>query len=164
MSFFRPFICSSEEVQPRITRLLQVEAKKYTFPQDLANRISYFFFSEPREHNHDEAVPPLILKHLGIISDSFANVTSRQWDITSLSKVMEDLFESLHSNVVLNPADPKHAGKTVKSQLQTFMRWAVSYGHPGPSIVQTMQILGRDITIERLGDAVASLEHPNEKK
>lgn len=77
---------------------------------------------------------------------------------------MEDLFEFLQSNVVPDPADSTHTGKTVKSQLQTFMRWAVSYGHPGPSIVQTMQILGRDITVERLADAVASHENHNEKK
>lgn len=154
----RPLICPSEELQPRVSMLLKIEANKYTFPKEFSDRISYFFFSESRKQDDRLPFHPLILEHLEKINDSFTEVSRGHWEIPRLTQAMGDLHEFLGSSQKIDAADPKGTARTIRSQLQTFMRWAVSYGHPGPSIVQTMQILGRDVTVGRLAEATALLK------
>ena len=47
--------------------------------------------------------------------------------------------------------------KTSFAQVQSFLRWAVSYGHSGPGMAHTMVILGRTVTLERIKCAIEML-------
>ena len=140
--------------------LLQLEAKKYAFPRDFLNHISYFFFSETRKKDYQRPFNSLVLDHLREINDCFNNIPPEQWSISSLNQVIEALNEILSNCREADSAESNDMGKAIKSQLQAFLRWSVSYGHPGPTIAQTMEILGRDVTIGRLRDAIVSLKNP----
>ncbi|KAL4923486.1 glutamate--tRNA ligase MSE1 [Aspergillus undulatus] len=53
-----------------------------------------------------------------------------------------------------DPARARRAAdKEFKKQLYHYLRWALSAGAPGPSIPETMGILGRDVTLLRLDEA-----------
>ena len=143
--------------------LLQLEGRKYTFPQEFFDRISYFFFSESRSQDEPPSFHPLILEHVGNIYDSISSASRGPWDIPSLSRNVEGLYEIFSDNKLTDLAESNDMGRAIRSQLQSFLRWAVSYGHAGPTIVPTMQILGREVTLGRLRDAIALLEKPNQE-
>ena len=49
-------------------------------------------------------------------------------------------------------------GNSTLSSLQHFLRWALSGGRPGPRLISTMAILGREVSLRRIEDAATSLE------
>ena len=150
-------ICSVEELRPRITTLLRLEIKQYTFPRDFFDRISYFFFPQSRVKTDELQIHPLIIGHLDEIKDSFSRISSDHWNALCLAQAIEQLTEILSQRKDVDSAATNGLKRTPKAHLQSFLRWAVSYGHPGPTIAQTMEILGRGVTLERLEDAAASL-------
>ena len=86
-------ICPIPELRPRITALLQLEARKYTFSLDFFDRISYFFFAELRDEDYQQHVHRLVFEHLKEIKDCLANVSDEHWNIASLNKAIEELNE-----------------------------------------------------------------------
>ena len=141
---------------------MHLEARKYTFPQEFFDRNSYFFYPESRQENYQH-IHWLVLEHLSEIKDTFTHIPSEDWNLVSLDQKLAELNGLLGKVGRAESAEHNELRKTIKSQLQTFLRWAVSYGRSGPTITQTMEMLGRDVTLKRLQDAVASLEKPMHK-
>lgn len=48
--------------------------------------------------------------------------------------------------------------KASRSSVQHFLRWALTGGRPGPTLMLTMSILGRDVSLKRIEDAATALE------
>ena len=46
--------------------------------------------------------------------------------------------------------------KEINKAVNRYLRWAVAGGSPGPGIAETMVLLGRDVTLQRLREAAAS--------
>lgn len=47
--------------------------------------------------------------------------------------------------------------KASRASVQHFLRWALTGGRPGPTLMLTMTILGRDVSLKRIEDAAAAL-------
>lgn len=45
--------------------------------------------------------------------------------------------------------------KEVNKAVNQYLRWAVAGGNSGPDIAETMLLLGRDVTLQRLEDAAS---------
>lgn len=48
--------------------------------------------------------------------------------------------------------------KASRASVQHFLRWALTGGRPGPTLVLTMSILGRDVSLKRIEDAATALK------
>ena len=71
-----------------------------------------------------------------------------------MGELSENLLAKYGNKSILDFDD---LAKTSRNALQNFMRWALVGGRPGPTIVVTMVLLGRDISLRRIEDAAALL-------
>ena len=52
--------------------------------------------------------------------------------------------------------------KKVNKALHQYLRWAIAGGRSGPSIPETMVLLGRDVTLRRLKEATSQRDLPED--
>ncbi len=88
------------------------------------------------------------------IEGVFSAVTYEEWKETNLKQASENLVELLRANwEMIKSKDPATDCRTV---LNRFLRWALTGGRPGLTVISTMALLGRDEAIRRIEDAAAS--------
>jgi len=94
------------------------------------------------------------------MKEHFIDVPLEEWDETHLKEAFEKLAEHLSAkrdrdyqldtrfNRDTDPA------KAFRVSFQHFLRWALM-GRPGPALMSTMALLGRDVSLHRIEEAVA---------
>lgn len=146
-----------------IKTLLQHSAARYTTPGEFFNQHIYFFRPVVRASYDLETDP----SGLSVISDQFDAVNDR------ISQVSVDSWTESHLRTEINEimldiaahkidhfdqeADKLHL-KRVGKGVNNYLRWAITGGLSGPGMPITMELLGRDITLERLEEAKAELK------
>ena len=146
-------------VKHRVERLLPRGASNYTTPQKFFNDHIQFFRPVHR--------PPLDSKTdtwvLGLTSDNLDAVNLQISQVSSAEKwtehVIKDVIDKLSTDIINAklPGSGLAGLKEVRSAVNAYLRWAVTGGCPGPGIPLTMEILGREFTIQRLKEAI--VEH-----
>lgn len=95
---------------------------------------------------------------LRAINKAFIGVPPEQWDEThlkqALSRFREGLSARLNHDYAQDFDDPVRAFIIAE---QKFLRWALMGARPGPTLLATMILLGRDASLYRIEDAVASI-------
>jgi len=149
--------CSDSELRDRIAAVLRLDAANYTTAREFFERNSNFFFSEPRQEYKRHADDRVIRKNLSVINKAFVDVPSEQWDEAHLKQAFHELVEDL-SNKLDNDYAPDFDDPTkgFRIPLQRFLRWALVGGRPGVTLMATMVLLGRDVSLQRIEDAVAA--------
>ena len=90
--------------------------------------------------------PDVLLSSLGVAAATLAFIPESHWDART---IREDMMQ-----IQLDQADVStKPQKKQMSQFHHYLRWALLGGAPGPSIPQTMEILGREVCIGRLQSA-----------
>lgn len=92
------------------------------------------------------------------ITDRFRKVLPEQWGEPSLREALENVVNSLSMQCSQDLNQIPDLAKVAKVSVQHFLRWALTGGRPGPTLILTMSILGRDASLERIEDAAAVLE------
>lgn len=93
-----------------------------------------------------------------MIIDQFQKVLPEEWDEQNLKEAFENMVVTLSTklgqdfNEIIDPA------KTSRDSVQHFLRWALTGGRSGPTLMLTMSILGRDVSLKRIEDAASVLE------
>lgn len=95
---------------------------------------------------------------LRAINKAFIGVPPEQWDEAHLKQASREFREGL-----LAKLDHDHGQefddfvKAFSIAEQKFLRWALMGARPGPTLLTTMALLGRDASLYRIEDAVASI-------
>ena len=151
-------ICPNSELKARVAAVLGVDAVNYTTPRKFVERNSYFFCNEPRDKWSTGSNDQQLKDAIRLLSSNFKAVTPEQWDEESLKHVFDRIADE-----TLVRGSPEEDLKTDRgnpglSSVQHFLRWALCGGRPGPRLISTMAILGREVSLQRIEDAASSLE------
>ena len=81
-----------------------------------------------------------------------------QWNEPNLKETLETIALILSKKWGHVSNERIDLAKASRASVQHFLRWALTGGRPGPNLMLTMDILGRDVSLKRIEDAVMALE------
>ena len=81
-----------------------------------------------------------------------------QWHEPNLREAFEDMVNTLSKKWGQSFNQNVDLAKASRASVQHFLRWALTGGRPGPTLMLTMSILGRDVSLKRIEDAATVLE------
>ena len=82
-----------------------------------------------------------------------------QWEESNLREAFEKLAQTISTKWCQDSEQTFDLAKASRASTQHFLRWALTGGRPGPSLVLTMSILGRDVCLKRIEDAAVALDN-----
>lgn len=151
-------IYPTSELKEHIAALLSVDAINYTTPSEFVERNSHFFFIGHREEYKRGPSNGILTENTAIITDRFQEILPGQWGESSLREAFENMADTLSMKLGQDSNQSAEAAKASRVSVQHFLRWALTGGRPGPTLMLTMSILGRDVSLKRIKDAAAVLE------
>ena len=86
----------------------------------------------------------------------FINVPPHNWGEPGLKQAFDQLIIKLTDQWIRSGSPNTNSTKDCRNAVQHFLRWALTGGRPGPVLMVTMSLLGRDVSLMRIEDAVAS--------
>lgn len=85
-----------------------------------------------------------------IIQEAFDSVDQHDFKAIDLKKPFESSVVAISKERYRDRAPSKDELKAVKNDVQHFLRWALAGGRPGPTLLMTMEILGKDVSLSRI--------------
>lgn len=143
--------------------MLEHSAARYTTPGEFFNQHIYFFRPVVRTSYDLETNPSglsVISDQFDTVNDRISQVSAESWTEshlrTEINKIIWDIeaHKIDHHDQEADNLDLKRVGKGIN----IYLRWAITGGLSGPGMPITMELLGRDIVLERLEEAKAELK------
>ena len=100
----------------------------------------------------------MLTENTGIMLDHFREILPAHWDEPSLREAFEKMADTLSTKWAQRFNQSVDLTKASRASVQYFLRWALTGGRPGPTLMLTMSILGRDVSLKRIEDAATVLE------
>ncbi|KAI9930394.1 hypothetical protein ASPWEDRAFT_26922 [Aspergillus wentii DTO 134E9] len=169
-------ILQNRSLTDYIAPLFRADAKSYTNAQEFVQRNSTFFTTtldrspytpvassstnnnkkdKPASPANDLPIPITALHTaaatLCLVPKAHWTIDTHRFNISSYDgsgSFIEDGAETLPDESTRVAHD-----KRFKKELYHYLRWALSGGAPGPGIPETLEILGRDLSVQRLQEA-----------
>jgi glutamyl-tRNA synthetase len=137
-----------------IASMLQAESLPYRSAEDFADLVSLFL--RPLEGQPSlELGDTAMLKDIKIAASTLCLVPDEQWT----KEVQRSNLLSLQMRRSMDAGKVLAEEKMWKKELYHYLRWALLGGAAGPSIPETMEILGRPTCVQRIQKA--ALESTN---
>ncbi|OJJ51213.1 hypothetical protein ASPZODRAFT_148537 [Penicilliopsis zonata CBS 506.65] len=146
-----------------VAPLIKADAKSYTNAEEFVARNSSFFTSTLNRAPYETSAEPSLVSALHTAAAALCLVPESHWDVEShrINISSYDGSSAVTSISNTSPApttdDPEKArvvaDKAFKKELYHYLRWALTGGAPGPGIPETMAILGRAESINRIQQA-----------
>ncbi|MCJ1259084.1 Glutamate--tRNA ligase mitochondrial [Lignoscripta atroalba] len=145
-----------------VAAVLRLDAKQYTSPEAFVSRNRFFFLplwetgsrfaqsEQTRDHNKQED---------GAIASAarkFADIPPSRWTTTSLREktiaIVDEICKMRYTWNCADSEEPKgpRDSREANKVFNHWLRQAIMGGLPGPSMPDTMALLGRDVTLSRL--------------
>ena len=142
---------------PYIGKLLQTTAGQYRTPQDFFERNLYFFRTPawPKPVNEASSDPQDKRDRYVVNAlQQLSQIPPDRWNEVELK-------ESLHMTVLSvskQLSEPLTEETRVRHHIFRVLRTILLAGRAGPALVDTMLLLGRDVTLKRVKAAAADLD------
>ncbi|KAI9683142.1 MAG: Glutamate--tRNA ligase mitochondrial [Trizodia sp. TS-e1964] len=161
----REFVLRGRELRAYIAAVFRIDAKNYKNANDFLERNFYFFgpiinsFFEPRDRTQ-LGIPP----HQKLVeySKMLQDIPSGSWTSESIYEKIREIgkallteFHSSRGSQSVTSKDTAKIEKNITSIIYGYLRMAIAEGKPGPGLQDVMEILGREVTLERLESAAA---------
>ena len=146
------------ELKDRIAALLKADAINYTTPLEFVERNFDFFFPKAREKYACRPRHEMLIESTGAIINHFQEILPEQWGEASLREAFEKMAITISRKWDQGSDQKVYSEKSFRASVQHFLRWALTGGRPGPTLILTMGILGRDVSLRRIEDAATVLE------
>ena len=137
---------------------MNIDAKNFTSTSEFIERNSHFFFMKPQERYKSGPGDRVLTENTAIITDHFQNVLPEQWGEASLGEAIDNIAGMLSVKPGWSSDQILDLAKASRASVQHYLRWALTGGRPGPTLMATMSILGRDVSLKRIEDAAAVLK------
>ena len=125
---------------------------------EFCDRNSYFFVSleDYSDINDDEKAAATGPVYKSSLINSLSAIPEDNWDQANITAKLQNLCENPASTSdMYESGDAKAmAVRKCKRDVQLYLRAAIAKGHHGPGIVLTMELLGKDICLERLSTCI----------
>jgi glutamyl-tRNA synthetase len=166
---FDPLMISCD-LSSHIDKLLQADGRSYTNGSAFLARNRYFFTS-PTKEELQATRPNLRFRQvpLGIpfypdlveVTSSFTYLSfipAEQWKAETIKTCINSIIATKTDEMAMNIAVPETDFEGKKTQLgrawskviHQYIRWAAAAGMPGPDGAESLEILGRKQTLDRL--------------
>ena len=135
-----------------VASMLHIKSLSYLNPQQFVQNLGFLFKelnAQTRNIADMKVVDVSLYKDLRTAASTLSFVPEEHWE-------KETLRNHLHQ-IKLEQADPADTKAATKSMYK-FLRWALLGGAPGPDLPSTMEILGRDVSLARIKEAVQLLQ------
>lgn len=135
-------VLNEHEPREYVSKLVRADARNYKTAGEFVERHRYFF-EVPGRKTLQDTMPAVdsLLDELEEAASSLGEISNDEWKADSIRHAISS----------------KGEGKSLKD-IHDFYRWAIAAGTPGPSGVETMEILGRLEVLSRLDVAFEILE------
>ncbi|KKY27749.1 putative glutamyl-trna synthetase [Phaeomoniella chlamydospora] len=152
----------------QIKLLLRADGKNFSNARTFVQRNSNFFQSLPNLPPYELLDQSIPLPALRTAAATLTFVPASEWTTANHFANI-----SAHAGIVsftnpdpsTEPSDVSSALKIWRKEFYHYMRWALLAGAPGPGIADTMTILGRDESVRRIQQAIATtIHHEQEQK
>ncbi|KAL2048544.1 hypothetical protein N7G274_000456 [Stereocaulon virgatum] len=155
-------VWTDNKLRDRIAAILRLDAANYTTPNEFFARLSPLFCSQPRKEWESHPEDHVLKDNMDTIVNSFKEVSCQRWSEANLKDVLSQMTSALEAKWdgngdVAYDLDPT-AGKRRMSIVKSFLRWALFGGRSGPTLMVMMNVLGRDLSLQRIEDAAAQLD------
>ena len=159
----RPITTDNHIMRKLVAEVLRADAKQYTSPEAFLKRNWYFFFQLKQVFdNGGDAKTSSFTAEDDILASSveiLADIPAGQWIATRLkeeltavvNKICTTEYETLSQEELHRFSDQR----TVNGMLHRWLRKAVVGGLAGPSMPDTMALLGRENSLQRIHAAAA---------
>lgn len=148
--------------------MLRHSAARYTTPGEFFTKHLYFFHPvvrDPHDFETDPSALSVISDQIDAVNDRISQVSVDSWTESRLRAEVNTIISDIAAHKIDHPdqeANHLHL-KSVGKVVNKYLRWAITGGLSGPGMPITMELLGRDITLERLEEAKAELKKVQEK-
>merc|ERR1711939_756301 len=136
-------LVGKRNLQDVLTITLTIDSFKYRSPTDFAEQLSIFF--DPSDlstaHDSDPGVDMSLMHYLRVAAATVCLVPASSWS--------EEVHLSQLKAVEIPPDEHVDAGAWKKA-LYHYLRWALAVGHKGPPVAKTLEILGREASVQRI--------------
>lgn len=178
-------VLGRHDAESYVTTLVQLDARSYTNALAFVDRNKYFFqapseqallVSRPSGHLHHISKDMTSVVHqdevLQQVLSSLDLIPLGEWTTDRVRGVISAAITE-HTELSLKFQEEGHfpaaeesrklAAKTWSKLIHGYIRWAIATGLPGPDGAVSMQILGREETLNRLANAarVLKMERPD---
>lgn len=140
-------------------RLFKLEARNYRNAPSFVDRYAHFYLKGVEllpTTSPKETIPEPLLSWMSRFLVDFNEVTDQDWLLENLQRSLlakgERLAELVHQSAPINGRS-KVEPRQLTSYFNRFLRWALTGGRPGPSIINTLILLGPAISRRRLAAA-----------
>merc|ERR1711939_597334 len=137
-------LLGTRQLQDVLAMMLTIESFKYRSPTDFAEQLSLFFEPVPlaTAHASDPGVVDMSLMHyLRVAAATVCLVPGSSWS--------EEVHVSQLKALEIPPDEHVDAGAWKKA-LYHYLRWALAVGYKGPPVAKTLEILGRETSVQRI--------------
>ena len=134
-------------------KLLQATASQYSTPQSFFERNLYFFRTPARPVWADRDSHETREQSVADALQRFSQIPQEHWNETELKKCFHAIVESVSTQSSQFSDSETRARHDVSRVLRTILL----AGNSGPALVDTMLLLGRDLTLKRVKAAAMDL-------
>ena len=138
--------------------MIKADAINYTTPTEFVERNSYFFFHKRREKYVRGLGDEILIENASTVTDNLRRLSPEQWNEPNLKTTIEKMALILSTKWGQCSDQKVDPAKASRASVQYFLRWALTGGRPGPTLMLAMNILGRDASLKRIEDALMALE------
>ena len=84
------------------------------------------------------------------VQEYFDRVDHWDWSAENLRKPFESLIDKIAKKSHDDQAQSESDLRALKNDVQHFLRWALTGGRPGPTLLVTMELLGKEVSLSRI--------------
>ena len=145
-------VLQGRKIDTLVAMALQADAQSYTSATEFARRIVGFFKPPAPERVYEALDPEIPLSTIQTMAATLLLVPHESW--TASVHRANFYAISFPSRIMNEDAKSKNMSKSWKKEYYRFLRWALVGGASGPSLPDMMEILGRDICVARIQQAI----------
>ena len=157
-------------MREHVISLLKLEAREYTTPEAFFERFRYFFVlsSEDLQKSRPQKRSDVDEGEVAIATmvQGLEELSTDQWNASELKDkigtVVERIREKSTPQTYQSNTDQLQNAKTMTAAIMHAMRWALLASPRGPPMGNTMELLGRNVTLQRLRVAKSILQQARE--
>ena len=153
-----------------IASVFRADAKSFTSEAQFLERNSFFFRPLVKSSYHPSMTvngstqnPPVATDVLVREARKFQDILAEAWRPETIKQTISDALANLTDvGGTVEPNETAENGllkqqKARHKEFHGYLRWALASGKQGPGMADTMEILGRDVTLHRLSEAARLL-------
>ena len=150
-----------------VAALLSSEAIHYTSADAFFERNRHFFglSSAELQRSQPQEASEARVDELAIATavQDIADISADHWKVSYLKDKMATIIDEIGKKQ-LTAMESSNNESTQKSKIASnavmrWLRWALLASRPGPAMYNTMELLGRDVTLRRLKAAKDIMQH-----